>query len=246
MSDTTPKDVTTVAATPVLLTSFVYEELLSHVLSIQLQIVNGMKYLHEQSTKNNLLKSHTITLVDPYGNAMNHRYFDHQLLRTVLKDFQKNYIPKYLQSWVKFGEINLSKITPLKESQLNSIVAQLGDYIPQLITYGEVSIWIGNDEKGPFQKFLFPVRLTENIQSIENNLKTRLNATSLEWKTVQLEDNATPDEKHWNDGELLKSEDTILSKNLHQNNSIIMVKTTHEQVYHPLSLSAIRMKFSCF
>ena len=229
MSDTTPKGSLSVAnsAASEIITSFVYEELISHVLSLQSQIVQGIKYLNDRSTKEKALKtqlkSHSITIIDPYSNAIVQSYFDHQLLQTILKEFQKNYIPKYLHSWVKFGEISNNKITSLKESQLNQTIAQL-NVGQQFITYGEIPIWIDEDENLTFHKLLLPVRLTDNIQTIQSQLGTRVNPTNVELKGCILEDNSIPDEKHWNEGTILKLEDTILSKNLHQMNSIIMMK----------------------
>lgn len=237
MSDTTPKGSLSVAdsATSEIITSFIYEELISHVLSIQSQIVQGIKYLNDRSTKEKALKtqlkSRSLTIIDPYGNAIVHSYLDHQLLQTILKEFQKNYIPKYLHSWVKFGEMSHNKITSLKESQLNQTIAQL-NVGQQFITYGEISIWIGEDENLSFEKLLLPVRLTDNIQTIQSQLGTRVNSTNVELKGCILEDNSIPNEKHWNEGTLLQVDDTILSKNLHQINSIIMVKVMTEKVDH--------------
>lgn len=239
MSDTTPKSSLSVvdSAASELITSFIYEELISHVQFIQSQIVQSIKYLNTRTTKTKTLKSRLITIIDPYGNAIVHSYLDHQLLQTILKEFKKNYIPKYLHSWVKFGEMSQNKINALKPAQLNRTIAQV-NVSQQFITYGEIPIWISENENFS-EKLLLPVRLNDTIQMIQNQLGSRLNPTSVEMKGCILEDQSIPNEKHWNEATVLQFEDTILSKNLHQLNSIIMMKINKEKVNDRNDPSAI-------
>ena len=44
--------------------------------------------------------------------------------------------------------------------------------------------------------------------------------------------NAQPNEENWNEGTTLKSEDTVLSCQLYEENCMIMAKVTKEKVNH--------------
>ena len=64
---------------------------------------------------------------------------DHELINGVVKIFKKNYVPKYLHQWIRFGQMIGNEILPLNESNLNSSVRQYQNKYP-IITYGEITI----------------------------------------------------------------------------------------------------------
>ena len=109
--------------------SFIYEDLVLRIQTIQHQMIEGIKYLDDQMMKaktiQNQLKSHPLIIIDPYGNPITERYIAHELIHGVVKKFKKNHVPKYLQQWIRFGQMVENEIIPLNESKLNSNVAQL-------------------------------------------------------------------------------------------------------------------------
>ncbi|CAF3862828.1 unnamed protein product, partial [Rotaria sordida] len=113
------------------LTSFVYEDLIFHVQTIQHQMIEIAKYLDDQWKNDKKireeLKSRSITFVDPYGNPITNKYMNHELISTLFKQYKKDYIPKYLQNWVKIGTISENVISPLDDSELQSTVSKYPD-----------------------------------------------------------------------------------------------------------------------
>ena len=213
--------------------SFIYEDLVVRIQTIQHQMIEGIKYLDDQLMKaktiQNQLKSHPLIIIDPYGNPITERYIAHELIHGVVKKFQKNHVPKYLQQWIRFGEMVENEIIPLNESKLNSNVAQLFYDYP-IITYGEISVWIGDWENIVSEKVMLRVRLNHNSENIQLQLKKQTNSTNMELRICLIDENTTPNEKNWNEGEIFKATDTIMSANLYQNNRMILGKITLEKV----------------
>ena len=213
--------------------SFVYEDLISQVQAIQQQTIEGIKYLDDQTNNDkkmkDQLKSRSLTIIDPYGNPITEPYMKHELISTVLKHFKRNYIPKYLHQWIQFGEMIEDDITLLEESKLHSAVACYYDRNP-IITHGQIKVWIFIQEKIFTKKFLLKVRLSDTIEYIRTELIKRINDPAVEFKANIIEENTTPELKTWNEGTILQAEDTILSKQLHQEKWIIMARTTREEV----------------
>lgn len=222
---------TTIPAEPTNLSSFVYEDLISHVQAIRQQEIECIKYLEDRINNDKKIKdqlqTRPLTIVDPYGNSITESYMNHEQIGTVLKKFKKNYVPKYLHQWNQFGQIIEDDITPLEQSQLDSIVARYYNINP-IITHGQITVWIFNKENISTVKVLLKVRLSDTIETIRGELKKRINDPAVEFKAIVLEENTKPELKTWNEGVLLRSEDTILSKMLYQEKWIIMVKTTPE------------------
>ena len=128
-------------------TSFVYEDLIVHIQATQNQMIERIKYLddrlnNEKKIKDQL-KSHSLTIVDPYGNSITQQYMDHELISVVLKKFKKNYIPKCLHQWIRVGCMIGSEIIPMNESKLKLTVAQYENEYP-IITYAQVTVWLGD------------------------------------------------------------------------------------------------------
>ncbi len=66
----------------------------------------------------NELKSRSLTIIDPYGDPVSKKYMDHELISTVLQKYKKNYVPKYLHHWIKFGILGPNCMSPLRNSEL--------------------------------------------------------------------------------------------------------------------------------
>lgn len=214
-------------------TSFAYEDLVSHVQTIQNQKIEAMKYLYQRWTneKNiqNQLQSRSLTIIDPYGNAFVNKYMDHELISTVLKKYKKNYVPKYLHQWIKFGKMDQNNITPLNECELKLTVEKYADSY-QFVAYGEVTVWVAHFERSSFRKLVLRVHLFDNMEKIKMKLKERRVITDVKLKICLTDQNTKPNETDWDEGTTFKSEDTIMSRHLYQDNCIIMAKIIHEKV----------------
>ena len=214
-------------------TSFVYEDLVVHIQTTQNQMIERIKHLDDRLNKEkkikDQLKSHSLTIVDPYGNSITEQYMDHELMNGVLKKFKKNYIPKCIHQWIRFGHMVENAIVPVDETQLKLTVAQYENKYP-IITYGEVSVWLGDWESIHRDKLVLKARLTDNMESIQMQLKTQTKTTPVELKTSTISGKIEPVFKDWNEGTILHPQDTIMSKSLYQERSIIMVRIAAENV----------------
>jgi hypothetical protein len=214
-------------------TSFVYEDLVSHTQAIQRQMIEIIKFLddrwkNEKKTRDQL-KSRSLVFIDPYGNQIVNKYMDHELISTVFRKYKKDYVPRYLHQWIKIGTMNQSNIEPLEKCELQSTVSKYtAGY--QFVTYGEVNVWIGSYEYLPPHKFVLKVRLNDTIEKIEMHLKKRHKCTKIELKSCIINQNEKPNTKDWDEGTILKSEDTIMSCQLYQDNCIIMAKLIKDMV----------------
>ncbi|CAF4201449.1 unnamed protein product, partial [Rotaria sordida] len=177
------------------------------------KIVEITKFLEDQweyeKKVQNELKSRLLTFIDPYGNSIVDKYVDHQLINTVLKKYKKDYVPKYLKKWIKIGTMKENVISPLSDYELKSTVSKYVDNY-QFITYGEVTVWIGTYENLP------PRQQQQQV-------------TSIELKSLIINENTRPNKESWNEGRTLKLDDTILSWQLYQDNCVIMAKLIKEK-----------------
>jgi hypothetical protein len=218
---------------PKMPSSFVYEDLISKVQAIQLQIIESTKLLAERQENEkkvqNELKSRSLTFVDPYGHSIVHQCMDHELINTVFKKYKKEYVPKYLQKWIKFGTKSENEISPLTDSQLKLTVSEYEDGF-EFITFGEVIVWTGNDASLSRNKIVLRVLLTDNIETIKIHLNKRQQFSNIELKSIIINQNTSPNNKSWNEGNILKIDDTIVSCQLYRENCIIMAKLTQANV----------------
>lgn len=214
-------------------TTFVYEDLVIHAQALQYQMIEVIKHLNERWTNDKQLatqlKLTPITIADPYGNKIVNQYMDHQLISTVVKKFKKEYVPKFLHLWIKFGFIHENSIVPLTECELKSTVSKYTDDY-QVVTYGEVTVWVGAYEYLPPYKIILRVRLNDSMEKIKLQLKEQLNVVNLELKTSIVDRNVRLMDKDWKTGKPLQSEDTIMSRQLYQENCIIMANVATAQV----------------
>ena len=215
---------TTVTIAPSL-TSFVYEDLVSHIQTIQPQIIAAIKYLDDQwnneKQTQNQLKSHQLTIIDPYGNPITQTYMDHKLLSTVIEKFKKNYVPKCLHQWIQFGQLVENEIVPLNESIINSTVGHYWSEHP-IITYGEISVWLKYENDVSYDNLRLKVRLHDKLENLLRQIRNLTDYIPREVKTSILNGSTVPNQKDWIESTILKSEDTLMSKNPYQTDFLIM------------------------
>jgi hypothetical protein len=229
-------------------TSFVYEDLIFHIKDIQQQIVEITKFLDDRwnngKKKRNELKLRSLIFLDPYGNLIGNKYMDHEMIDTILRKFKKDYVPKYLQKWIKIGTISKDVISPSSDCELKSNVCALEDG-HQFVTYGEVVVWIGNYDFSSAHKIVFRVLVTDKMEKIKMHLKERQHFSNIELKSIIINQNTPPNSESWNEGNILKLEDTIMSCQLYQENCIIMAKLTQANVGFTFLLLTLH-DFVCF
>ncbi|CAF5138997.1 unnamed protein product, partial [Rotaria sp. Silwood1] len=154
--------------------SFVYQDLIFHVQSIQFQMAEVTKYLDDrwknEKKIRNELKSRSITFVDPYGYSITNKYMDHELIGILFKKYKKDYVPKYLQNWIKIGTINQNIILPLIDLELKLSVSKYPDGY-RFITYGNLKILIVYREDASHQQLILPVLLTDTIEKIQMQIQ---------------------------------------------------------------------------
>ncbi|CAF3218062.1 unnamed protein product [Rotaria socialis] len=213
------------------LTSFVYKDLVLHVQVIQQQTIEVAKYIDDQCKTDEKirqkLKSRSFIFVDPYGNQTTHKYLDHEMMNTIFSKYKKNYVPKYLQKWIKLGKINETGISPLNENELKSSVSEHDDGY-RFVTCGEVNISIIYREDVRPQALLLPVLLTDNLAKIKKQIQELTKLKTMQLKSLLLKENCPMITASWNEGKTLNSNVTVLSSKLYENNCIIMVKLLEE------------------
>ncbi|CAF1326838.1 unnamed protein product [Rotaria sordida] len=209
------------------LTSFVYEDLIFHVQTIQQQMIEIAKYLDDQWKNDKKireeLKSRSITFVDPYGNPITNKYMNHELISTLFKQYKKDYVPKYLQNWVKIGTISENVISPLDDSELQSTVSKYPDGY-RFITYSELNILIEYREDVLRQQFVLPVLLTDTIEKIKMRILKLRKFPNIALKSFISDKDSQMNNQNWSEGRTFNSDDTVLSCQLYQNNSIMVAK----------------------
>ena len=208
-------------------TSFVYEDLISHIQAIQYQMIEGIRYLDHRWANDrkirNKLKSHSLAIIDPYGNPIIQQYMDHELISTILKKFKKNYVPKHFHQWIRFGQAIENGITPIKESKLSSTVGQYETEYP-IVTYGKITVYIGDWENILPEARVLKVCLTDTMEKVHIQLKSQINHTIMELRACTIGGSIKLNQKSWKEGKALKSTDTIMSAQLYQTNCIILAK----------------------
>lgn len=208
-------------------TSFVYEELVLHVQTLQKQMIEIMKYIHEQcKDKANIpreLESRSFTLIDPYGNAIKNHYMDHEVISAVFKNFKKEYVPKYLQKWIQLGRIEQGVISPLSEHELSKCVSDY-DADSQFVTYVGINLVTKYCEGMSPIKSILPVLLTDSIEKIKKQIQ---NVKRI--KDIQLSP-FVPNPQNSDEVQTFRPEDTVLSTRLYDSANAILVKVVETEV----------------
>ena len=213
--------------------SLSYRDLVVHIQTTQNQMNERIRnlddWLNKENNIKNQLNSHSLTIVDPYGNSITEQYMDHESISVVLKTFEKKYIPKCLHQRIRFGHMIENVIVPMDESQLKLTVAHYENKYP-IITYSQVTVWIGDGENIHNDELMLKTLLTDDKKDIQMRLKTQMKTIPVELKTSIFTEKKEPNRKDWNEGIILHPQDTIMSKSLYEDHSILMVKGDMKQV----------------
>ena len=218
------------------ITSFVYEDFISQVQAVQQQMIEMENLLENQCETNNKisneLKSRSIVFVDHLGYRTIHKCLDHEQLNQILNNCKKNYIPKYLQKWIQFGIMIDNSISSLTDLQLKSMVSNFENG-QEFHCYGEVNVWIGTSEDYWPRKIHVSVSLSNDMEKVKMEIGKQRRLIDIEqWRSSMVDENGEPTGKNWSEGTPLKSDDTVLSLQLFQSNSIILGKLINIKVKH--------------
>ena len=147
--------------------AYTYRDLVSHVETIRGQMRESIEYLdnrwnNEKDTRDQF-QSRPLTIIDPYGNSITKRYMNHEYIDSALQKFMENYVPKYFHKYTRFGHLREREIKPFEVSKRNSIVAQHNDLHP-VITYVEITVWLGDFKNLTPQRIVLNALLTDNIE----------------------------------------------------------------------------------
>ena len=215
------------------MTSFVYEDLVAKIQTIQEHTIKMEKHLDQQwkSKKSieNQLKSRTLTIRDHAGYSTTHKQMDHEQMIKLAKSYKKNYIPKYLHEWTKFGLMEENSISPLTDLQLKSTISNF-ENDQEFVSYGEVIVWVGAFEEYWPRSIVVPVLFMDNMETVIMKIKEQRTFIDVELRSSTVEENTKPTRQNWLEGTPLKSDDTILSSQLFQKNAIIMAKISKKKV----------------
>ncbi|CAF4160803.1 unnamed protein product [Adineta steineri] len=207
--------------------SFIYENLVSQVQTIQNQIIEMENTINNQRQTDkkvqNELKSRLFIFTDPYGNRTTNNYMDHQSISKIIRDYKKNYVPKYLQQWIRIGTQNHDIISRLNEDELKSTVSEYENG-QEFVSYGEISVFIGIHEKFWPQSIVINMVIMDNIDKMKMRIKQQRRFHDFELKSCIIDPNIEPNITNWKEGEILKLEETAMSNQLYQNNCVILAK----------------------
>ncbi|CAF1510812.1 unnamed protein product [Didymodactylos carnosus] len=214
--------------------SFMFDDgLINQIKAIQYQIVTVENLINNRlknETKNqNQLKFHSLTFLDPYGNEIVNKRMDHELINKTVKIYKKDYVPKYLQRWIQIGKIDHGHISSIEESESIWAMSKCISS-DQLIAYGEVSVWLGSYDNSTFNKYVLKVVLMDNMDKIKRQIANLERFTFMELKSCILDHHDELNERDWNEGKVLKWEDTIMSSGLYQENCVLVAKIRNEKV----------------
>ena len=220
---------------PQLPTSFVYENLVARVQTMQNQLIRANQMIEERAKiDQNLrrqLNSRSFVFVDPFGNEMINQQLDHLTIHKVTQKFKKEYCPRYLHSWIRIGLFNNNEIHPLTEDQLHQTVAQYPNQ-QKFVAYGQVRIDIFNEQCYLLQKNFIDVLLNdkrekfqERIEKLRENVKKKQQVIGkLELKVWQPDSSNETNKNHWNEGKPFGDNDSVFSTRLYETNSFLMAK----------------------
>lgn len=213
--------------------SFVYEDLLDHVFTIQSRLVQINQTIEEKSKTNQNVSRRSFTFIDPFGNRMKNDEFDHWTIDKVLRKYKKDFCPKYLHSWIQIGCFDGNEIRPMRREQLTEIVSQY-PVNQQFIAFGSIQLFILGDLSRLLQQTTLTVVLNDKrddiIKSVRRIRPTSRKATNAdEENEIQLKIGRSGvsgefNEDRWKEGNEFEHEDTVLSAKLYENNTIVLAK----------------------
>ncbi len=92
--------------------------------------------------------------------------------------------------------------------------------------------WIVSGENTLSKKLVLYARLIDNMDTIKMQINELRPFTNIKLKSCTIRDNEKASEESWNEGTILKSEDTIMSRRLYEDNCAIIGKISKEKVKH--------------
>ena len=217
-------------------TSFVYEDLVSRIVSMQTQMNQINQKIDERSNNDGSvqrqLATRSLTFVEPFGNRIKNRYADHWTIHKVVQKFKKEFCPKYLQSWIQVGLSNGDNLCPLREDQLQETVSTYPND-REFITFGSIKVFMINATHTNFlretdvQVFLNDKldKVVEKIQNISDQVKKKATAVrQIEVRICPLSSSNQSNQERWHHGTVCQKNETVFSSQLYQTNSVIIAK----------------------
>lgn len=213
--------------------SFVYTEFVAHVANVQQQINQAAKHLENLAQKkhsdSNKLQSQEIQFIDPFGNKFKKSYFHHELIGNIINKLRKNYVPKYLQKYIKFGWMKNDSIIPIQDSDLKQNVAECQN--TTLVTYVTITAWLGYCSYMLSNQKVLNLLVTDTVESLKQKLGLNNEVSEIQLRLGASRNySCIPDVRDWQSAKELKSNDTVLSCELFQDNWILMVNVTDDKV----------------
>ncbi|CAF1035529.1 unnamed protein product [Adineta steineri] len=224
------------ARLPQMPTSFVYEDLILKIVTLQNQINQVDQIIEERSSKDKKvqrqLPSYSFIFIDPSGNRIKDQQFHHLTIHKVVKKFRKEFCPKYLHSWIHIGLFDSNDIRSLTDDQLKQTVSQYSND-QEFIAYGKVKVVIINERCQPLQECIMDVFLNDSLETLKGKIRNIREGIMkkpnmikrIELKICQSDSPMEQNADRWNEGDDVQNGDTIFSAQLYQNNLFIMVKT---------------------
>ena len=235
-------------------TSFHYDDLVSHTRSIQRQMAKIESHLSDRCARDTndatSLKSRSLTFIDPHGHAISSQHFDHQSIRSVMNQFRGDYIPKYLQHWIQIGTIHPETSLEFDDVDLNSFVHHHPDR-QTFVAYGRITVWINDGLDSSFESLKFSVQLFDSMEKIKSAIqKSQFTSADLELRSSSIKDGQAPTDTHWTEATRLQSSDTIMSRQFYEKDQHLLlqfnpdpVKRKHRSdLFHKIRISSSRLR----
>jgi hypothetical protein len=218
--------------------SFVYENLIARVKAIQ-QLATSIdaalhNRLNSEPNKRDGLKFRTFTFVDPYGNKMVHEHMDQELIANVLQKYKKDYVPKYLQRWIKIGIREPTTIVPIAKCDATSNLCRFTNGT-EFVSYADLPVWIGRYETAIPTKLLLRVSMMDTIETIKHQVEERGRSGEVELRYHTVNGSGRPSAIDWEQGQMLSVQATVMSLRLYQENCTVMAKLPTTTVNDQLS-----------
>jgi len=216
-------------------TSFVYEDLVFAVTTIQNQMNLANQIIDERSNNERdvqrQLASRSFVFIDPFGYRIEEQFADHWNMGKVVKKFHKDMCPKYLQSWIRIGLLVKGNVQAFKEIDLKKCVSQY-PHGQKFIAYGEISLTLLNEGCQLLRECSLIVLLNEkreNLVKKVRSLRGPRQSNSEMTKEITLKV-CQPDtlmehyKDRWIKGKDFQNGDTIFSARLYEPNSGMIAK----------------------
>ena len=177
-----------------------------------------------------MLQSRCFIFVDPHGNAINTEQLDHQSMDVVMKKFRRDYIPRFLREWIKIDTSIPKNGYPCDVIELKSFVHEHPDG-QKFFTYGQLTVWLQGEISAEFKPVVFAVQLYDSMEEIKSRIrKSQFLPDDLELRSCLIQDQEKPQAKHWENGQRLQPNDTVMSRKFYEKDRCLLVKVIPEKV----------------